>query len=42
LLTRGVKERTINNWRLPLPSLELSPGYSRYAGPGEKYQKDSD
>jgi len=35
------KERAINNWRLSLPSLEISPGYSRCAGPGEKYQQDS-
>jgi len=35
-------ERAINHWRLSLPSLDISPGYSRCAGPGEKYQKDSD
>jgi len=37
----NAKERAINNWRLSLPSLEISPGYSRCAGPGEKYQQDS-
>jgi len=37
----GGKERAINNWRLSLPYLEISPGDSRCAGPGEKYQKDS-
>jgi len=36
------KERTINNWRRLLPSREISSGYCRCAGPGEKYQKDSD
>jgi len=35
------KQRAINNWRLSLPSLEISPGYSRCAGPGEKDQQDS-
>ena len=39
--TGGSKERTIDNWRLSLPSLEISPAYSRGAGPEEKYQKDS-
>jgi len=35
-------ERTIHNGRISFPSFELSTGYSRGAGPGEKYQKDSD
>ena len=41
-LVETTQERTINHGRLSLPSLEIFPGYSRCAGPGEKYQKDSD
>ena len=40
-ITRMIKERMINSWWLLLPPLEISPGYSRCAGPGEKYRKES-